>query len=156
MAENLEFDIYLRGIPGGTEEEWQRAQQASASELAVLSSEDAWAAKKFSMSTEEWQRSGLAGEYAQQRLARSAKALGQTASEILSKLGPQYRLVAVVWESSKRWLLRIETEDNKVVSVGVPLELADDVLDSGAHQDIDRLRNLILFGIGRPQLIFKH
>jgi hypothetical protein len=154
MEEKHEFEIYIHGVPGGGEEESKRADNALASELPPLSSEDLEMAKKYSMSPEEWQRSSLALAYARQHLEERARVFGQRVTEILDGLGPGYRLARVARKD--HWGLRIETVGDSIASVAVPNELVDDVLDLGAQQDVDRLKNLILFGVGRQELIFKH
>lgn len=154
MEEKHEFEIYIHGVPGGGEDESRRAADASASELPPLSGEDIEMAKRYTVSREEWQRSGLAIAYARQGLEERARVFGKRVTEILGGIGPGYRLARVARKD--HWALRIETADDKIASVSVSNELVDDVLDFGAPQDVDRLKNLILFGVGRQELIFKH
>ena len=76
--------------------------------------------------------------------------------EVLGGLGPDYQLIAVVAEMFKdRWVLRIRAPQ-KIFNVEVQRELGDEVLDSSTLQDIDQLKNLLLSGVGREELIRKH
>lgn len=158
MEENRDFEIDVHGVPGCSEEDWRRAQNAPLSELPPLAGEDFAGARRLQMPPDEgWQRSKLATAYGEQRLKAKGETLGKRVVEILRGLGPGYRLVKVETECSKDyWVLRVETERHKTAFVKVPSDLADDVLDFGAPQDKDRLRNLVLFGAGRQELIFKH
>jgi hypothetical protein len=138
--------------------EWKRVFEADAAgRVSQLSEDERLVAKKLGMGEKEVADKIKAGQYGELRLTANGLGLGEQAASILKVLGPDYKLLAVLWESSReRWVLRIETAESKIVSVAVPMELADDVLDSGALQDIDRLKNLVLFGVGRQELIFKH
>ena len=155
MAAENSFEIYIRGVPGDREDERRRADQAPQSELPPLSGEEKKVAKKlFDLTEEQYQRSKLALDYAGQRSKERAAMLGRRVQEILGELGPGYRLVAVA--GGDRWALKIQAEHDRTASITVPFELVDDVLDFGASQDVDRLKNLVLFGVGRQELILKH
>jgi hypothetical protein len=149
-----DFKVYISGC-SSSEDEWGRALSAPVAELPTLSVEEQDTAKRYGGSGEEYRRSKLASMYTQQRLESKAKVVGEQAQGILSGLPGDYRLVAVSWEGSKsRWVLRIEAA-NKIANVPVPAELADDIVDARSEQDVERLKNLVLFGVGRQELIFK-
>ncbi len=138
-------------------EEWKRALQAPESELRIqdLTEQEKETARRFGVSEQDYARGVLPGKYGNQRMQKRGRTLGEYAVEILGGLGEKYRLLAVLWEGSKlRWMLRIETPDG-VVGVPVPFELADDVIDSGVLEEMERLRRLVLSGVGRQDLLAK-
>jgi len=74
---------------------------------------------------------------------------------MLSVLGDEYQLLAVLWEGFRsRWLIRIRSPHG-VSEIPVPAELGDGVAESGGIDDLERLKNLVLFGAGRKDLIFR-
>lgn len=154
MQEGIEFKVFISGYHSSPEE-WKRAFGAATTELPDLSEQEKQMASKFEVSEEDYKRSKLAGEYGRKRLERRGRALGEKAREILihSGLEPNYKLNAVLWEGTKlRWLLRIQTPD-KIVGVPVPIELADDLLDSEILYAFEKLKRLVLGGIGRDELL---
>jgi hypothetical protein len=143
------FQIVVSDYSSSTEE-WKRALEAPESELPPLTDQQREIARRFGVSQQEYARGVLAGRYGNQRMRKRAQALGEHAQEILGGLGARYKVLAVLWEGSKlRWMLRIETPE-RVVGVPVPFELADDVIDSGVLQEIERLKRLVLAGVKRP------
>ena len=156
MESKCDFDVHISGS-SSTEEEWSRALSAPADQLPPLSTEELETAKRYGGSGEEYRRSKLASVYAHQRLEPRGRVIGERAQEILSRWASDCRLEAVSWQGSKmRWVLRIREAASKTANVSIPAELADDIVDSGADQDIGRLKNLVLFGVGRGELIYKH
>jgi hypothetical protein len=108
---------------------------------------------------EELQRRGLAGRHelaqalADERVLDRAVEFGDAVEALLARLGEKYRLLGVIAEpGKKRWLLRIQTEQG-VGSVAVPEDWADDVMDSGALQDLARLKNHLQEWLSRGDLI---
>ena len=108
------------------------------------------------MSDEAYRREKLAGVYGHQRMEVRALDLGTQVEEILATLGLDYKLIRVNWNSDTlTWRLEIETpkgEQNVVLS----WELVDDSLDFRTKSELQRLRNMVLFGLGRQELIVKH
>lgn len=148
------FDVV---ISGGTVslEGRQMALSASETELPKLSEEQKEIARKKGISEEEYARRVLLVQYGEDLQRQRGKVLGEQIQKIVSELGCEYKLVAVIRQGAQlRWLARIES--GKVFAVAIPMDLADDIVDTGADQDISRLRNLVLFGVGRRELIFKH
>jgi len=154
VAAGSKFEVHVSGYRSSAEE-WKRAFEAIASELPPLTDQEREIARRFQVSEEDYKRGKLAGILGQKGLEVRGHAFGDQVQYILSGLGDGYHLKAVFWEGQKlRWILRIETP-HKLVAVAVPFELADDVLDSAAIQDIERLKNLVLLGVGRQELIGK-
>lgn len=84
-----------------------------------------------------------------------AIALGKQVEGILSVLEPGYRLASVTWNSdTSSWRLEIETPQEKQ-NVVLSWELVADAMDSQTRSELQRLRNMVLFGLGRRDLIFK-
>jgi hypothetical protein len=94
---------------------------------------------------------------AEERLKNRGQNLGEHVKQILAVLGDEYRLTAVLWEGFRQepcWLIRVQGP-RRVVEVPVPAELADGAVQSGAIEDLERIKNLVLFAAGRQDLIFK-
>ena len=122
-------------------------------DLPKLNEEQKEIARKMSMSTEEYARGVLVGQYGEERQKERGRKLGKKVEEVLGGIGESYRLEAVIREGVRgRWVARIDTPSaSKSVAVG--LELADDLIDSGTVQDEERLRVLLLQSLGRPELL---
>ena len=107
------------------------------------------------MSDEEWRRGKLAGVYGQQRKEARALDLGKQVEEILADMGPGHRLVSVTWNGDTlTWRLEVETPQGKQ-NVVLSWELVDDALDFRTSGELQRLRNMVWFGLGRRDLIFR-
>ncbi len=155
MTKQPNFKIFISGNSSSVEE-WKRALQAPRSELPPLDDQRKEIARKFEVTGEEYARGLLAGQYGEERMQGRGQGLGEEVEKILEGLGPDHRLVAVVGEMFKsRWILRIQTPE-RVVNILVPRELADDVLDSAAMDEIEKLRQCVLSGLGRKKFIVKH
>jgi len=146
VEQKREFEIELQGIPG--------ADQASVHELPSLSAEEMAIAKKLGISSEDYQRSKLALDFARQRQRERAFDLGDQVAEILAELDAGYKLARVAWNTSN-WRLEFETPGGQQ-NVALSWELVDDALDSRTRSELQRLRNMVLFGLGRQELIVKH
>jgi len=154
MAATASFQVVIRGS-GSNVEEWRRALQASSAELHVegLSDEERRVAKGFGIPLEDYARGLLALRLGRERRESEGRALGQHVTEILRGLGEGYLLNAVIWEVDRlRWMLRIQTP-KQVVGVPVPFDLAEDVIDSGVLSEIERLRILLMEGLGRGDMV---
>ncbi len=135
--------------------EWKRILEADgADSVSQLTEDERVIAKKLGIQESEVASKIKTGQYGQLRLRAKGLDLGERVTAILDTLGSRYRLVAVLWEQSKtRWMLRIEAAD-KVANVPIASALADDVVETGSEPDLERLKNLVLFGVGRQELIF--
>jgi len=101
----------------------------------------------------EYARGVLVQKYGEVRQKERGQRLGGRIDEILEGLGSDHKLDAVIREGTKlRWVCRILTPDGPK-NIAIPLDLADDVIDSAAVQDIERLRRLLLEGLGRKDLL---
>lgn len=107
------------------------------------------------LSEEQFRQSKLEYLLGEERRKSRGHDLGEQAKKILDDLGPGYRLVSVTWNSSTlSWRLEVETQQgqqNVVLSWG----LVDDALDARTPGELQRLRNMIWFGLGRRDLIFE-
>jgi len=136
-------------------EEWKRASTVPVSKLPPLSADQKRIVQKLGVTEEDYQRGLLAGLYGNKRQREKGRRLGERVSEVLKTLGGAYRLAEVLWEGTRlRWLVRIETPET-IVGVPVPFELADDAVDSGVRSEVERLREVILSGVGREDLMSK-
>jgi hypothetical protein len=155
MTKQQKFEVLVSDYSSSVEE-WKRAMVAPRSELPPLSEQQREVARKFGVSDEEYARGVLAGLYGEERIRSRGEQLGELVETILQGLGPTYRLAAIKAEMfNGRWICRIMTPE-KIANVAVPRELADDVLDSGVREEIDRLKNCLLTGLGRDELIARH
>jgi len=152
MTKRQKFEVFVSDHSSSIEE-WKQAMAARRSELPPLSEQQREVARKFGVTDEEYARGVLAGQYGEKRMRSRGERLGELVETILQGLGPAYRLAAIKAEMfNGRWVCRIETPE-KIANVAVPRELADDVLDSGVMEEIDRLKNCLLAGLGRNELI---
>jgi hypothetical protein len=148
------FEVVIKGS-GSNVDEWRRALQASSADLRVdnLSDDEKRVARGFGIRLEDYARGLLALRLGRERRESEARALGQHVAEILRGLGEEYRLSTIIWEVDRlRWMLRIQAP-KRVLGVPVPFELAEDVIDSGVLSQVERLRVLLMEGLGRGDLI---
>ncbi len=150
----MSFKVYISGSSSSAEE-WKQAIEAPVSELPKLSDEQKETAKRFQVAEEEYARGVLAGDLASQRHSQRGQVLGETVEKLLSGLGSGYRVDAILRHGVEfRWMLRIETPGG-FRNVDIPLDLADDVIDSGATNVIEQLKSRVLQGIGRSEVARK-
>jgi hypothetical protein len=90
------------------------------------------------------------------RRYESAKALKEATEGILREIGDGYQVHGEVVgdEDRSRWFVNVQTPSGHV-SIPVPAELAEDLSASGRRFGLTRLRNLVLFFVGREELIWK-
>jgi hypothetical protein len=120
-----------------------------------LSEEERRVARKFGMSDEAYRREELALVYGHQRKEARALDLGTHVEGILAGLGQGYRLASVNWNSDTlTWRLEMETPQGNR-NVVLSWELVDDALDFRTPGELQRLRNMVWFGLGRRDLIFE-
>ena len=127
-----DFKVVVSGATG-SEGDWKRALDAETPRVAVI----------------------YPGALAEERIHQRGEKLGERVKSMLSVLGDEYHLLAVMWEGFRsRWLIRIQGPRG-VSEIPVPAELGDGVAESGGIEDLERLKNLVLFGAGRQDLIFR-
>jgi hypothetical protein len=147
-----QFEVFISGSTSSVEE-WKRALEAPREELPELDSEQREFAKRFKISNEEYARGVLAGRFGEARQKIRGQKLGEWVTSLLQGFGESYKLVAVLREGVKfRWVLRIDTPQG-VRNVAVPLDLADDVIDSGLADVLEELKQRLLAGVGRSEQI---
>jgi len=146
------FDVFISGSTGSVED-WQNAMNAPKSQLPKLNEEQREVARKMGIPEEEYARGVLVGHYGENRQKQRGETLGQRIEEILAALAHPYELEALLREGAKfRWVARVKTsEARKNIAIG--FELADDIIDSGTVQDMERLRVLMLEALGRKDLL---
>ena len=142
-----QFQVVVQGSRISPED-LVRAMNASESELPKLTQEQKKIARGFKMSQEEYAREELARLYGHERMLERGRRLGETASQILEVLAPDYRLAAVTSQMTKvRWVLTVRTPAGDA-NVFVPLELADDVVDWAPREKVEELRSRLFYGLG--------
>jgi hypothetical protein len=147
------FQVYIQGTGGGSPEDWKRAMSAPDAELPKLSKEQADIAKRMQIPEKEYARGVLVGAYAQERNKARGEQLGERIDEVLGGLGSAYTLSAIIREATEfRWVARILTPEG-VKNAAIPLDLADDVIDSSSAELLEKLRRLVLGAIGREDLL---
>lgn len=149
-----QFQVFVSGVSGGSADDWARAQSAPDSELPQLSEQQKDIARRMGIPETEYARGVLVNKYSEERQRDRGKKLGEHIDKILYGLGSSYyQLQALVREGVKfRWIARIMTPQG-VKNVAIPFEIADDVIDSGAVQDIERLKEIILKAVGREEML---
>ena len=146
------FEVFVIGQTTSLED-WKRSLHAPSSELPELTEEQKTFARKFGISDEDYARSYLSMSYGQERMRKRGLALGTAIVQILVGLGPGYILQAAIYEATKmRWVARIQAPQG-LLNVAIPLELADDIVDSNTVQDQEKLKTLLLSSLGRDELI---
>jgi len=127
-----DFKVVVSGATG-SEGDWKRALDAETPRGAVI----------------------YPGALAEGRLRQRGQKLGEQVRSMLSVLGDEYQLLAVLWEGFRSRLLSRILSPHGVSEIPVPAELGDGVAESGGIDDLERLKNLVLFGAGRKDLIFR-
>jgi hypothetical protein len=147
------FQVFVSGVAGGSDVDWARAENAPDSELPQLSEQQRDIARRMEIPEAEYARGVLVNKYSEERQRDRGKKLGEHIDLILRGLGDSYRLDAMVREGAKlRWIARIAVAED-VKKIAIPFAVADDVLDSGAVQDIERLKRIIFGALGRKELL---
>jgi hypothetical protein len=155
MQDAPKFEVHVPGFHSSVDEAKQ-AQGVPASELPPISEEEREVARRLGMSDEAYSRSKLAGIFGHQRMEARAVDLGEQVDRILAESVVGYRLAGVTWNSdSLSWRIEIETPQGQQ-NVVLSKDLVNDALDSRTRSELKRLRNMVLFGLGRQELIVKH
>lgn len=148
-----QFQVFVSGMTGGSADDWARAQNAPDSELPELSEHQKDIARRMGIPEAEYARGVLVNKYSEEKQRDRGRKLGDHIDRILYGLGSYYQIQALVREGVKgRWVARITTSKG-IKNVAIPFEIADDVVDSGAVQDIERLKEVILKAVGREELL---
>jgi len=154
MQDAPKFEVHVPGFHSSVDEARQ-ARGIPASELPPISEEEHEVASKLGWSDDAYRRGKLAGIFGHERMEDRAVALGKQVEEILANMGQEYRLASVTWNSSTlTWRLVIATPQGEQ-NVVLPSELVNDALDAQTRRELQRLRNMVWFGLGRRDLIFE-
>lgn len=149
-----DFKVFVSDLSCSAEE-WSRALKAGDSELPRLTDDQKRWAKRFGVEEKQYARSLLAESYGNKRQQRRGQALGEEVAKILDTLGSGYTVSAVLWQGSRRrWLVRVQTPE-RIIGIPISFDLAGDVLDSGILSEIGRLKESVLAGVGREDLLPK-
>ncbi len=95
-------------------------------------------------------REYLMGE---EQLRTRGRELGGIIQADLDKVSPAYRVSAVNWNNNGTWTVEVDTPTGPK-NVVLDWFLVDDVISARTQSELQRLRNLVLFGLGRRDLIF--
>ena len=107
------------------------------------------------LSEEQFRQSKLEYLLGEERRRNRGRDLGEQVEKVLVELGNGHRLKSVTWNSNTlSWRLEIETPQGQQ-NVVLSWELVDDALDARTRSELQRLRNMVLFGLGRRDLIFE-
>jgi hypothetical protein len=120
-----------------------------------LSDTEKSTARTMGLSEEQFRHSKVELFRADERRRQRGYDLGKEVENILSSLGAGYRLTSVTWNGSRlSWRLEVETPQGQQ-NIVLPWDLVDQVLDSRTQSELQRLRNMVWFGLGRRDLIFE-
>jgi len=155
MEEKPKFGVFVTGPHGESEEDRSQARRATADELkqmAPLSPGAKDAARVLKMADEDMQRFILASKLAKERLEKRTAKFGSAIESIIGGLGPDYTLDAVFADLGKvRWIARLRTPKG-VMSVAIPWDLGEDVVDWDLIQAKEQVKVLLLTNLERPEL----
>ena len=141
------FEIHISGYPDASRE--------ALPPTSALTPDEKELAEKFGLTEEQLQRSKEALAEKAERIHARAVELGHLVESVLDPLGTDYRLLSVTRNiDTMTWRLSVATPAGPV-NVPISWEIVDDVLDSRTRSEFDRLRNMVLFGINRQELIFQ-
>lgn len=145
MSESVQqykFEVIVLGQSTSLED-WGRSLQAPLSELPELTDEQKAFARKFGITDEQYARSRLSLTYGKERMLKRGAALGKEVEKILREYDHKYQLIALIYEATKlRWVAQVQTDEH-LINIAIPIELADDVVDSNTVQDQKRLKTLL-------------
>jgi hypothetical protein len=132
-------------VSGGTVsiDAWRQAREAAEGDLPSLDEAQKEAAQKIGMTEAEYARGILADEIAKKSQEIRGKRLGEIISEYLTRAGQGWELSSLVRKGVRQvWIARFEAT-GRASEVEIPLELADDVVDSGGLFSRGQLDSLL-------------
>jgi hypothetical protein len=144
-----DFRVY---VAGGTVslDAWRQAMEATERQLPPLSEAQREAARIIEMSEPEYARGVLADQIGKERQQEIGRRLGTVVGEILDRIGPGWKLESLVRKGADFvWLARIESA-GLAEEVEIPVDLADDVVDSGEAASRNRLERLLSGKLDSP------
>jgi hypothetical protein len=127
----------------------------SNSDVRSLSDTEKSMAGAMGLSEEQFRQSKLQYLLGEKRRRDRGRDLGEQVERILAELGTGYRLTSVTWTSDTlSWRLEIDTPEGQQ-NIALSSELVDEALDARTRRELQRLRNMVWFGLGRRDLIFE-
>jgi hypothetical protein len=132
-------------ISGGSVslDDWRQAMTAAEAELPGLTENQKKAARIVAMTEHEYARGVLADELGRKRQLENGRLLGAIIGEMLNGSGRRWRLYSLVRKGVQfQWIARFEGPGTDR-EVEIPIELADDVVESGDSFSKNRLERLL-------------
>jgi hypothetical protein len=136
------FQVY---VSGGfvSLDDWRQAMTASEQKLPKLSENQREAARFVGMAESEYARGVLADDLGRSRQQEKGKRLGHAIGELLARLGQAWRLESITRVGVEfKWVARLEGKGSGL-ELEVPLDLADDIIDSGDRGARSRLEEIL-------------
>jgi hypothetical protein len=147
-----DFKIIVR-FPVGTVQEWERAQQASVSDLPQLDPNQVEAAKSWGINNEDERRNALSQRFAEERLQTEGERLGRAVNGVLAGLGSEYELQAVVIDGRlDSWTVRVRTPKG-IAEMSIGGDIRSRILLNGGEWGVEDLRRSLLSSLGREDLL---
>jgi hypothetical protein len=112
-------------------------------------------AHAMGLSEDEFRRRKFEYMIAERRRRDRGRELGELVERVLAELGEDHRLESVTWNPDTwTWRFAIQSPSGSQ-NVVLQAEIADRVIDYRTATEFQRLRNMVLFGLGRTDLIFQ-
>ncbi|MGD0831940.1 MAG: hypothetical protein ABR907_13410 [Terracidiphilus sp.] len=136
------FQVFVSGGHVSLDD-WREAMVAPEKELPELSENQREAARFVAMAESEYARGVLADELGKNRQQGKGNRLGQVVSDLLGRLGQGWKLDSLTRRGTEFvWVARVNLMGREV-EAEIPLDLADDVVDSGDPSSRSRLEELL-------------
>jgi hypothetical protein len=122
---------------------WRQAMEADESALPSLNEAQKEAARIVAMPEKEYARGILADEIGKRRQQEIGKSLGATISQILEQSGGAWKLESLLRKGTEhKWIANI-VSGNRSDEVEIPIDLAEDVVESSDLASRERLERLL-------------
>jgi len=141
------FQVY---ISGGTVslDDWRQAKAAPDDQLPELDTAQKEAAKFVRMAEQEYARGVLAEQLGRKRQQEKGRRLGELIGDILERTASRWTLDSLVRKGTETvWVARL-TADGRGTEVSIPLELAEDAVDSKDRYPRVKLEELLKQRLG--------
>ena len=136
------FQVFVSGGHVSLDD-WRQAMVSPEQELPQLSENQREAARFVGMAESEYARGVLADELGRNRQQGKGRKLGQVISDLLDRLGPGWKLDSLTRNGTEFvWVARVKGRGHEV-EAEIPLDLADDVVDSSDLSPRSRLEELL-------------
>jgi len=112
-------------------------------------------ARAMGLSEDEFRRSKFDYFVREQQRRDRGRQLGVLVEKVLTELGREYQLDSVTWNPNTwTWRFGVTTAGGSE-NVILQEDVADQIIDFDTPGEFQRLRNMVLFGLGRTDLIFE-